>query len=57
MEIKDAWEPKVLIDFRKLLHVYVHLMNNDEIELLQLTSDIEEILVEAAREAVESTFK
>ena len=53
MEIKDAWEPKVMIDFRKLLHVYVHLMNNDEIELLQLTSDIEEILVEAAREAVE----
>jgi len=56
MEV-DVFEPKVMIDFRKLLHIYVYLMNHPEVELLQLTNDIEEILVEAARDAVESTFK
>lgn len=53
----DTWEPRVMVNFRMLLHVYVHLMNSPDIELLQLQSDIEEILVEAARDAVESTFK
>lgn len=55
--MSDTFEPKVMIDFRVLLHIYVHLMNSPDLELLQLQANIEEILVEAARDAVESTFK
>lgn len=56
MEI-DKFEPKVVVDFRVLLHVFVFLSEHHEIEMLQIKNDLEEILVEAARDAVESTFK
>jgi hypothetical protein len=56
-KLPSNWEPKVTINFRHLLSIYVILMNHPDIETLQLTSLVEEILVEAAREAVEMDLK